>query len=652
VFCSRARVHHAFTALLIVTLAALATSCSQKKASGSQRLAILRFENLSGDSSLDWMGRAVSEVVGAELSGAPATAIISSAALHATDRALGARPLSAPGISAERPAALLSGATGILYGRFSRIGGRLRVDAALFDSARQKIDRTLTASGPDSESIIQLADSLAREMQIAVRPFETQNWEALRKYCAGLESPDAAAAAQSYSQAVNADPNFGEAYVAWAQAAANQNDKAETERILALAAARGNALSEPARARLSVLAAGLAGDLAAEARALDNLSRLNPGDVGLQRRLAQAHLNARDYGGAIEALKKALVLEPNDAGLLNQLGYAEMYAGDLAGATSVLKEYGRVRPDDPNVPDSLGDAHFYLGQFTQAEKYYRQSFEKERNFNNAGELLKAARARLMTGDINGADGIFNQYLDGRRNAKDQAVQFRRAEWEFLSGRRQQAITHMEAFARGLPPALAPSVAPQAYAQIAVWELQLGDQARAREAALKAASPHASGPALIARFITDLPAPAAEWNARALRMMPEPAQQRTRKLILAYALLLHKDFHAAEPVLSDLYQHTPPDPPEILPVLLAWARVETGRLEEAANLLGRNPVPNPVPEIFTSLVFPRLFYLRARVLEKQGRGQIAAGSYRLFLTLSGPDASAFGEEAMARQAMAK
>ena len=123
-------------------------------------------------------------------------------------------------------------------------------------------------------------------------------------------------------------------------------------------------------------------------------------------------------------------------------------------------------------------------------------------------------------------------------------------------------------------------------------------------------------------------------------------------MLAYTLLLHKEFRAAEPVLSDLFQHTPPDPSEILPVLWAWARVGAGHPEQAAGLVERNPVPNTTVEIFGSLAFPRLLFLRAAVLEKQGRREEAGANYRLFLTLSGPDAGAFGEEAKAREAIAK
>jgi hypothetical protein len=88
----RLRAHTAILVIVLVGLVVLAPSCSRKTPPGPQRLAILRFENLTGDESLDWMGRAASEVISAELTGSTATSIISSGTLHATDRILRATP--------------------------------------------------------------------------------------------------------------------------------------------------------------------------------------------------------------------------------------------------------------------------------------------------------------------------------------------------------------------------------------------------------------------------------------------------------------------------------------------------------------------------------------------------------------------------------
>ena len=628
-FCSGAR-----GALVLALFTTLILSNCQPRPAGAQRLAILRFENLTGDDSLNWMGRAVPEVMDAELAGSPAVSVINFRQIHASDHTLGPRPIAAPGISTERTAALLAGANRILYGRLSRVATNLRLDAELFDGSRGKIERVLFATGPESQGVIPLADSLAKELTAPVRTFGTRQDQALREYCTGLESPDPRAAAAAFSRAVAADPNFGQAYVAWAQVAAGQNDRAEAERVLALAAARGSAIQELERARMAALAAELRGDQAGTMHALETVARLDPGDVGLFRRLAQAHLNARRYNEAAQSIKDALAVEPENPELWNDLGYAEMFAGDLTASTTALDEYRRIRPADPNALDSLGDVNFYFGQFAAAEQYYRQAFEKDNAFNGGGALMKAAHARLRTGDISGADAFFNQYLEARRKDNDPLTELRRAEWEFVTGRRKRAVERLEAYSHNAP-ALAAGLVPQLDAQLAVWELELGDRTRAGEFAQRAQTPRRSALAAVARFLCQAPAPPPEWRQRALELLPRPEEERTRNLMFGYALLLQNEFSAAVPVLSDAYQHSAPEPREILPVLVAWAQIETGHIDDAARLVQRNPIPNPTPDLFAALAFPRLLLLRAEVLEKQGRQAESLKNRQLFLALSGP-----------------
>ncbi len=619
---------------LPATFAILTLCCSREEPPGIRRVAILRFENLTGDDTLNWMGRAASEVIAAELAGSPNLSIIGFNQLHAPDRVLGPRPLAAPGISSEREAALWAGAASILYGRVSRVGLDLRLDAVLFDNARGKWDRSFSATGAQSQGVIRLADQLAKQIAPPVRMFGTQGDEALHSYCDGLESTDPRAAEADFSRAVAADPNFGDAYLAWAQSAAGHNDRAAAEHVLELALARGQAIPPLPRARIAAFSAELHGDLKAAMQALETVGRLDPTDVGAFRALAQADLSARRYNETAQRLKQALAVERENPELWNDLGYAEMFAGDLTAATTALDEYRRIRPADPNALDSLGDVHFYFGRFAEAEQYYQQAFQMDHSFEGGGPLLKAAHARLRTGDIARADQLFNQYLEVRQSAKDPLVELRHAEWEFFSGRKSQAIGRLEAFVPTVPPEPAAGLASQLYAQLTVWELELGNPARARQFAARAQAPRTSGWAAVARFLTAPPAPPDEWKHRAAEFLPRPEDERAKDLMLACALLLQKEFPAALPVLSDLYQHAAPEPHEILPVLIAWAQVETGDTTDAARFVQRNPIPAAAPDIFATLAFPRILMLRAAVLEKEGKAAEAASTHRLFVSLSG------------------
>ena len=135
---------------LLACLLAFLANCSRESRSLPPRVAILRFENLSPDAALDWMGRGFSEILAGELEGSPRTYIIQWRSLHSFDGALGRRPSAAPGVSAERTEALLAGAAGILDGQFSVVNGVLRATVSEEDPVRRKTVRVVSANGPAS----------------------------------------------------------------------------------------------------------------------------------------------------------------------------------------------------------------------------------------------------------------------------------------------------------------------------------------------------------------------------------------------------------------------------------------------------------------------------------------------------------------------
>jgi hypothetical protein len=104
-----------------------------------------------------------------------------------------------------------------------------------------------------------------------------------------------------------------------------------------------------------------------------------------------------------------------------------------------------------------------------------------------------------------------------------------------------------------------------------------------------------------------------------------------------------------PVLEQIYRRPTAELDDGLGVLLAWAYEETGQWQKADPLLRLNPLPQaPGLATFSSLYFPRLFFLRGALLDKQGQPSQAVRNYRLFVALSGADAEIWGEERRARQ----
>ncbi|MFZ0935965.1 MAG: tetratricopeptide repeat protein, partial [Bryobacteraceae bacterium] len=152
------------------------------------------------------------------------------------------------------------------------------------------------------------------------------------------------------------------------------------------------------------------------------------------------------------------------------------------------------------------------------------------------------------------------------------------------------------------------------------------------------------------FLAGPPASPDEWAARAEKLAPRPEQATMRDFALGQALLLGKQFDAAAPALRRAYENSKPTNPE-MPVLLAWAYLETGQTAQAAPLLALNPIPPPTGiDAFASCWFPRLFFLRGQLAEKQGRADAAQANYKLFLQLSGDAPFQWGEEAIARASL--
>ena len=579
------------------------------------------------------MGRAFSEIIGAELAGLPNQYVVDSIRIHALDNTLGVRPVSAPGISTERTAAILAGANRIGYGDYAVRGGKVEARLTIVDSASGRAT-VLTALAGD---VISAATSLARSISPRATPFQTANPEAVRRYISALEAGNAAAKMQDAQAAIAADPNFAPSYQILAEAKIQQQDRDGALSALDQALARGAALPADQRARLDLASAGLRNDSAARQKALLDLAKATPGDAATWQTLAQTAYVRHDYPQAVSAYQKALQILPNEVNVLNLLAYAQAFAGDKAGAMASLRRYQSLRPAEANPLDSMGDVQLMYGQLREAEDLYLQADKKDRKSLGGGDLLKAATARLMTGDISGASGLARQYFAARTEMKDPAVPVREAEWQWISGNRQAARNQLQNFARGAETGPLRDVASQAYTELALWNLVSGDRNAAaqfgQKASAAAASQQSAGNAGLARFLSQPSASAAEWNSRADQLFRSAPQSRLKELALSYALLFDRQIAAASTPLRSLY-----DNPEIdagLPVLLGWSLMESGKPEEAAKLLRYNPIPeyNGIG-LYTPLYFPRLYELRSRLAAKAGRSDEAKANLQLFEKLSG------------------
>lgn len=313
-------------------------------------IAVLDFDNVSGDASLSWLSYGIAETV---------TNDLRVAAPRILDRARVTEGVAEAG----RELAALRRTLGIdraVVGSFQRAGDRLRVTARIIDAVSGECLADAKADGP-LDQVFDLQDRIVTQFIDALgagkpgpaerRHYrETSSLEAYQAFTEGrvrLESLDAAlvpGAIADFERAVALDPRYGAAHVGLGNARFWQYEMSR-------------ARNQPDGALL--------------ARAIDHVRRA----IELERDLADAHATLAfllvSAGRSVEALaaaRRAVALEPGYWG--NQFRLAHAAWGDerLLALARVMELY----PDFPFAHFEAAMVHIARGTLDRAESTLRE----------------------------------------------------------------------------------------------------------------------------------------------------------------------------------------------------------------------------------------------------------------------------------------
>jgi len=500
------------------------------------RYAVLRFENLTGDPSLEWTARAASEILSRSLADAMSGPVLRSAALGRAAATLGSTSVAVPGAMSEIGDARLAGATRIITGYVQKVQRGIRVEASERDLASQQ---TLRSAAAEDSTPLGAIVAVAKQLSANAQPYFTSNAGAIRLYATGLES----AGDGGLEQAVAADPNFGPAWAALATRQLARGDRDGAKQTIARASRYH--LDDYDRATIDAASANLGNDRHARVEALRRISALSPGDSVLLRTVAQSEMDDGEFAEAASSWNKLAAVLPNDANAWNLLGYSLAYAGDYKGALKAIEEYQRLDPTGPNPLDSTGDVQFLFRKFQEAAASYLAANTKQPEFMNHGELYKAAWAKYYGGDKSGAESLFGEFRSAREKAHDATVLLFAADWLYRTGRSADAVALLRRETQN-----GSTAKPLAYSQLAIWDLLAGDRSAAERDATSAGTPQ-SLPVLLARFCSQPSASAQQWRERAETMMQGNGADNLRLLALGYALVLDGKSAEAIPVWEQI-----------------------------------------------------------------------------------------------------
>jgi adenylate cyclase len=341
-------------------------------------IAVLPFDNLSGDIDQEYLADGLTEEIITTLSKVPDLFVISR---NSTSTYKG-KPVSVKQVAEEQ------GVRYVLEGSMQRSGDRVRVNAQLIDALEghhlwaERYDRELNDT-------FALQDEIAENIMVALQ-VELTEGEELRRMHAGAPSPEAfelllksrfhhyrmnkednAIARELSSRVTEMSPDYPDAWemLAW------QN----------LMASRFGWTADRKQTYEQAV------------RFAEKAYELDPSDAGVSGLLGWLDLYRRRYDEALEHGRRAVELGPGDGNVLAEYAVILGYVRQPEEAISLLKKAMRLSPYYPAwFAAALGWAYMLAGDYPNAIQAYEQLVERKSLLNFADARLAGFHA--MQGD--------------------------------------------------------------------------------------------------------------------------------------------------------------------------------------------------------------------------------------------------------------
>jgi len=389
-------------------------------------VAVLYFNNLSQDQSLNWLDSGLTDMLTTNLAQVKGLDVLS------TERVLSAVQRATKGGKSLDPAQAQSvardaGADAYITGALLKIGPtQLRLDVRAQDTSSGQILFSQKLEGQDIQSIFGMVDRLTESLAGSFLPASdlpqktpeieqasTSNVEAYRHYQLGIDYGRrflTSDAIRELEEAVRLDPQFALAYLRLSEQYFLAGDLRRGREVAAKVEQLQSHLPRYEQLSLQAVKASWSQDLEAQTAARQAVVSEFPRST-MDRGLLSASLTREGkVQQGLELLQQGLALDPKSEDLLNFQSYQLTRAGDLSGGLAADDAYIAIRPGDPNPLDTRGDILFMAGHDDEAIAAYRKVLELKPDFGEYAEYLKLAIVYNDQKKPDMANAAFQQYV--------------------------------------------------------------------------------------------------------------------------------------------------------------------------------------------------------------------------------------------------
>lgn len=427
---------------------------------GARRaIAVLFFENRTGDPSLEWLQKGLTEMLIRSLSQSSSLSILSTERIFEILQQAG-QSTTAQTLEVNL-AALVSreaNVEAVLSGSISRHGDSLRVSVQVHEPSQGRIVREESVEGKNMDALFAMVDQISRKVKAtldlsleqqgssqSIADLSTNSLEAWRAYAAGLDFDQKAMiqeAVRQYEKAVAADPAFVAACYKLALYLYSQGERQRGYRYFEKLKSLRSKATRKEQYQIDRLDAGIQGNV----RRLVEISRewaeQNPDDIDANFNLGDLYFSLQRYDEALKYYQAILRIDPMYKIAYNQIGYCYARIGDLDNAAAVMRQYQELAPSEPNPFDSMGEIYYNNGQYRLAEKYLRHSLRNDAGFS--ASLLTLSHVYLDQGKNEKALEVIDQFLAQAKDPRSQANGYsQKGVIMWRMGRMDEAIACMQ-----------------------------------------------------------------------------------------------------------------------------------------------------------------------------------------------------------------
>ncbi|MFC2157998.1 protein kinase [Acidobacteriota bacterium] len=375
-------------------------------------VAVISFENETGDSSLDYLQKVIPNLLISSLEQSGNFQVATWERMYDLLRQMGKTGLT----YIDRDSGFLvsesEGIDAIVLGSFTKAGDLFATDVKVLDVKTKKLIKSASSRGHGEDSILKdQIDELSRNITdgigfsnstqetegAQIADVTTSSLEAYNFYLEGLEAKEKLyilEARTALRKALDLDPEFAIVHLYLSDVENGLGEREKGEEHLKRAWALSKKATEKERMYIEAAhVAHIGQDREKQLQILERIAEKYPKEKRAFYSLGST-VKHRDRRQAIAYFTRALELDPTYGIALNELAYSYVYLKEFDKAISYFRKYAGIYPQDANPLDSMGETYLWMGKLDESAAKFTESLELKPDFMNSmkvGAYVSALR---------------------------------------------------------------------------------------------------------------------------------------------------------------------------------------------------------------------------------------------------------------------